>query len=157
MTGVFGLCRRLGLGFVGFCGSVGRTGKVPSPDQVRGHAFPANLPCPPNYRCPSGLPRYDVDSHPRLAIRPLWAFPAATREEPGPTCRMVSKCPEADATWARSHAPPFFNPALTGSSYASSPWCGREPRLGEAERAGISFRAPPGLYQSSPMSMPWPR
>jgi hypothetical protein len=45
-------------------------------------------------RCPSGFPRCDVGVigfwsahtfYPHPAICPLWAFPAATREEPDPT------------------------------------------------------------------------
>ena len=75
-SGVFGLWRRLGLGFVVrdigiFSGSVGEPG----------NRCPLSLPT--SRRCPSPFREYDVDSHPRPAIRPLWAFPAATRMEPG--------------------------------------------------------------------------
>ena len=89
-SGVLGLWRRLGLGFVVrdigiFSGSVGEPG----------NRCPLSLPT--SRRCPSPFREYDVDSHPRPAIRPLWAFPAATRMEPGSACRMGSKCPEANA------------------------------------------------------------
>jgi len=66
---VLGLWRRLGLGFVVrdigiFSGSVGEPG----------NRCPLSLPT--SRRCPSPFREYDVDSHPRPAIRPLWMAPA---------------------------------------------------------------------------------
>ena len=84
-SGVFGLWRRLGLGFVVrdigiFSGSVGEPG----------NRSPLSLPT--SRRCPSPFRECDVERLvPRPAIRPLWAFPAATRMEPGsvsPEARM---------------------------------------------------------------------
>ncbi len=84
-SGVLGLWRRLGLGFVVrdigiFSGSVGEPG----------NRCPLSLPT--SRRCPSPFRECDVERLvPRPAIRPLWAFPAATRMEPGsvsPEARM---------------------------------------------------------------------
>ena len=108
-SGVFGLWRRLGLGFVVrdigiFSGSVGEPG----------NRCPLSLPT--SRRCPSGFPRYDVDTTPRPAIRPLWTFPAATRMEPEPS-------------------PP--KRSLRLRPYARV----REGSMGEMERTGIKFLA----------------
>ena len=73
-SGVFGLWRRLGLGFVGM---------TPLPVTS---AVPLSL---------SEVRRGTPGSSSGLC--PLWAFPAATRMEPGSACRMGSKCPRADA------------------------------------------------------------
>ncbi|SDZ97574.1 hypothetical protein SAMN05428936_101728 [Pelagibacterium halotolerans] len=112
---VLGLWRRLGLGFVGFLwvGWSNRKGhpRIKSEDML----FLPTSRIPQNHRCPSPFREYDVDSHPRPAIRPLWAFPAATRMEPG------SVSPEA-----RMH------PRL---------WRHRAGRMHEIEGAGIKFFA----------------
>src|SRR5690606_36068534 len=79
-------------------------------------------------RCPSGFPRCDVGVigfwsahtfYPHPAICPLWAFPAATREEPDPTP------PHVRCACVRCEA-------VRGS-------------MGAVEKAGISFYPPPSL------------